>query len=78
MKKILLQGYYGEDNLGDDYILLSIIDSLKNIDNIHIDCLVSKNVYNFFMQKYKYRLNILPERIIIRTVRIFWKRKRGL
>lgn len=54
MKKILLQGYYGEDNLGDDYILLSIIDSLKNIDNIHIDCLVSKNVYNFFMQKYKY------------------------
>ena len=26
----------------------------RNIDNIHIDCLVSKNVYNIFMQKYKY------------------------
>lgn len=32
----------------------------------------------YFMQKYKYRLNILPERIIIRTVSIFWKRKGGL
>ena len=42
------------------------------------ETLYSNGIFLYFMQKYKYRLNILPERIIIRTVRIFWKRKRGL
>lgn len=42
------------------------------------EILYSNGIFLYFMQKYKYRLNILPERIIIRTVRIFWKRKRGL
>ena len=43
-----------------------------------ICCDQTSPCFLYFMQKYKYRLNILPERIIIRTVRIFWKRKRGL
>ena len=39
------------------------------------ETLYSNGIFLYFMQKYKYRLNILPERIIIRTVRIFGKGK---
>lgn len=42
------------------------------------EILYSNGIFLYFMQKNKYRLNILPERIIIRTMSIFWKRKRGL
>ena len=31
MKRILLDGFYGQDNLGDDYILYSIVDSISEI-----------------------------------------------
>lgn len=35
-KKILIKGYYGVKNLGDDYILYAILDTLKNIKNLDI------------------------------------------
>lgn len=29
MKRVLLDGFYGHNNLGDDYILYSIVDSIS-------------------------------------------------
>lgn len=33
MKKIYLSGYYGQNNLGDDYIFYSILDQLSGLGN---------------------------------------------
>ena len=41
MKKIYLQGYYGQNNLGDDYLFYSIIDqfgsSINDYYEINVD-----------------------------------------
>ena len=35
-KKILLSGYFGYDNLGDEAILYSIVEELKKIDDVEL------------------------------------------
>lgn len=43
MKRILLDGFYGQDNLGDDYILYSIVDSISNTECSCIDIICEEN-----------------------------------
>lgn len=59
MKKVYLSGYYGQNNLGDDYIFYSILDQLGDLEkktelnveigNTHFD----ESVYNELASKYK-------------------------
>lgn len=41
MKRILIKGYYGQDNLGDDFILYSILDTLNHAGKYKVDILAS-------------------------------------
>lgn len=45
--KILLTGYYGQNNLGDDYIFWAIIDGLSRLGEIDIDLTVETGNPNF-------------------------------
>lgn len=36
MKRIFVSGYYGYKNLGDDYILASMMDQLSELKDSHI------------------------------------------
>lgn len=59
MKKIYLTGYYGQNNLGDDYIFYSIIDQLGDLKtevelNVEIgNTDFGETVYNELVGKYK-------------------------
>ena len=43
MNKIYLQGYYGHNNLGDDYLFYSIVD---NISSSNHECLIMIDTEN--------------------------------
>ena len=59
MKKILLTGYYGQDNLGDDYIFYSLLDCLVEVqDFIELTVEVGNKyfdnaLYESLVQNYK-------------------------
>lgn len=59
MKKIYLTGYYGQNNLGDDYIFYSILDQLGDLKqevelNVEIGNLnFDESVYNELVSKYR-------------------------
>ena len=36
MKKIVIQGFYGANNLGDDFILYSLLNSINNIGKCEV------------------------------------------
>ena len=54
MKKVLLDGFYGHNNLGDDYILYSIVDSISETEcsNIIIICDENYTGYEWLYEKY--------------------------
>ena len=59
MKKIYLTGYYGQNNLGDDYIFYSILDQLGDLKqevelNVEIgNSNFDESVYNELVSKYR-------------------------
>ena len=42
-KKVLLVGFYGAPNLGDELMLEVFVEKLKNVDNIHLTVMLSEN-----------------------------------
>lgn len=54
-KNIYVDGFYGFNNLGDDYILESILHTLAKIPEVDkISILSKKNTYNSFQKKYRF------------------------
>lgn len=57
MKNILLNGFYGHDNLGDDYILYSILDTISKLHTnkeicVDITCDPNYRGYGWIKDKY--------------------------
>lgn len=50
-KRIFLQGYYGNNNLGDDYILCSILNTLNKIGDCKV-CVKSEVEYDYFNNRF--------------------------
>ena len=64
-RTILITGYYGQNNLGDDYILLSLLNSITKIENYSITVIVetSNRIFERFeeiVEAYSGKINILP------------------
>jgi len=53
---VFIEGYYGVKNLGDDYILLSILTSLSKISN-QIDHVVVSSIYD----DYQHVFSLFPQ-----------------
>ena len=52
MKKIYLSGYYGQNNLGDDYIFYSILDQLSDYgDEIELGVEIGRDSFNHDLYK---------------------------
>lgn len=49
---ILIKGYYGQNNLGDDYLLYSILDSLNNCGKHRVRVVVAQKQYKQFFEKF--------------------------
>lgn len=58
MKKILLQGYYGVNNLGDDYILLSMMSMFSEIQDIRVTCITDGDRYEDYVEYFDNKLQI--------------------
>lgn len=56
MKKILLQGYYGVNNLGDDYILLSMMDMFSEISDVIVTCITAGDRYEDYIEYFENKL----------------------
>lgn len=59
MKRILLQGYYGVHNLGDDYILYSILNTLEGVKKCEVLIYSQGDEYTNLLQKFsdnKYKI----------------------
>lgn len=56
MKKILLQGYYGVNNLGDDYILLSLMSMFSEMSDVTVTCITAGDRYNDFVEYFDNKL----------------------
>lgn len=55
MKSILIDGFYGADNLGDDYILYSIVNTISNTkpDSVIVKCNANYKGYEWLYKEYK-------------------------
>lgn len=51
--RVLIKGYYGHDNLGDDYILYSILDSLNSVGKFDVSVVSAGSKYKNFFDKFK-------------------------
>lgn len=67
MAKVLLYGYYGLNNVGDDYILLSVINSIR-FNNNEITVLSFHSQYNDLSFKANEHIKILPTNKILRQI----------
>lgn len=52
MKKIVIQGFYGANNLGDDFILYSLLNSINNIGKCEVIVMSYGDTYEYLFQKY--------------------------
>lgn len=44
--KIYISGYYGQNNLGDDYIFYSILDQLGNLkESVNLNVEIGSNIF---------------------------------
>lgn len=68
--KIRIQGFYGRDNLGDDYILMSLLSTLNKIQSVsrekNIECDVvvrdkSYLGYKSIIDNYKYLIRLIDD-----------------
>lgn len=66
MKKILLQGFYGVHNLGDDYILYSILSTLDKLENCEVIIYSNGDDYAYLRNKIK-KINFVTQKIQERT-----------
>ena len=71
MAKVLLYGYYGLNNVGDDYILLSVINSIR-FNNNEITVLSFHSQYNEMCIRDRSHLSW---KIITKNFRNGWQRK---
>lgn len=51
--KILIKGYYGHNNLGDDYILYSILNSLNSVGKFDVTIVSAGNKYKDFFDRFQ-------------------------
>ena len=66
MRKILLSGYYGYNNAGDEAILKSIIQNIKSIDNTANITVLSDNIE---FTKSKYGINAVKRFNVIHIIK---------
>lgn len=51
--KILIKGYYGHNNLGDDYILYSILNSLNSVGKFNVTVVSAGDRYQDFFDRFQ-------------------------
>lgn len=51
--RVLIKGYYGHDNLGDDYILYSILNSLNTVGKFDVSIVSAGNKYKNFFERFQ-------------------------
>lgn len=51
--RILIKGYYGHNNLGDDYILYSILNSLNSAGEFDVEIVSAGNRYRGFFDRFQ-------------------------
>ena len=53
MKTVLIKGYYGYDNLGDDFLLYSILDTLNKAGRYNVIVVSAGDTYSSLFNRYK-------------------------
>lgn len=63
MSKILIKGFYGQNNLGDDFILYSILDILNLNGNHEVNIISAGNSdYSDFFSKFaNLKCHLVPQ-----------------
>ena len=53
MKRVLIKGFYGNDNLGDDFILYSLLDTISSAGSFKVTVIYNeKKNYDELFSKY--------------------------
>lgn len=62
MSNILIKGFYGQNNLGDDYILYSILDTLNSTGNHKVNIISAgdANYSNLFTKFDNLECHLIP------------------